>query len=148
MAIETQGMNASSPTVRWVRWLLLVPGAWLAWSVALVSGMAVHSALESLCPPEQVISGMCTATWFRYAERITICAGVGLAAALILLTSTLIAPSHRAIVIVATLCVGSAAALVMGVLASAYAELATALVVGGLTTVWLLRRDWVRSAER
>lgn len=102
MAIETQGMNAASPTVRWIRWLLLVPGAWLAWSVA----------------------------------------------ALILLTSTFIAPSHRAIVIVATLCVGSAAALVMGVPAAAYAELATALVVGGLTTVWLLRRDWVRSSER
>jgi hypothetical protein len=69
MAIETQGMNTASPTMRWVRWLLLIPGAWLAWSVALVSGIAVHSALESLCPPERVISGMCTATWFRYAEK-------------------------------------------------------------------------------
>jgi hypothetical protein len=55
VAIETQGINAASPIMRWVRWLLLVPGAWLAWSVALVSGMAVHS-VESLCPPEQVIS--------------------------------------------------------------------------------------------
>ena len=141
-------VSTASLTMRWVRWLLLVPSAWLAWSVALVSGVAVHSALESLCPPEQVISGMCTATWFRYAERITICAGAGLAAALILLTSTFVAPSHRAIVIVATLCIGSAAALVMGVLAAAYSELATALVVGGLTTVWLLRRNWVRSSER
>ena len=71
--------------MRWVRWLLVIPGAWLAWSVALVSGLAVHSALEALCPAEQVISGMCTATWFRYAERVTFCLGAGMAAALILI---------------------------------------------------------------
>ena len=134
--------------MRWVRWLLLIPGAWLAWSVALVCRIAVHSALESLCPPEQVISGMCTATWFRYAERITIWAGAGLAAALDLHADSDRGRDDHAIVIVPTLCTGSIAALVMGVLSAAYAELASALAVGGLTTAWLLRRDWVRSSER
>jgi len=81
--------------MRWVRWLLLIPGVWLAWSVALVSGLAVHSALATLCPPEQVAL---------------------------------------------TLCLGSVAASVMGLLTHAYAELVTALAAGGLTTAWLLRR--------
>lgn len=130
--------------MRGLRWLLVIPGAWLAWYAALVSGIVAHTALEALCPPEQVISGMCTARWFHYAERAVFCAGAGLAAALILLATTLLAPSHRSAVAAVTLAMGSVTALVMGILASAYAELITALVVGGLTTVWLMRRDWIR----
>jgi hypothetical protein len=129
----------------WLRWLLVIPGAWAAWYVALLTGIAVHSALEMLCPPEDIVSGMCTAQWFRYAERVAFCAGAGLAAALVLLTSTLIAPTHRARVAAIILAVGCVAALAMGILANAYAELVSAVAVGALTTAWLLRCRWVQA---
>jgi hypothetical protein len=132
--------------VRWLRWLLVIPGAIGAWYAALVAGITVHSALEALCPPEQIISGMCTAPWFRYAERVAFSAGAGFAAALILVTTTLIAPSHRTNVAVITLAAGLLIALVMGILASAYAEFVTAVVIGGLTTAWLLRCNWVQAS--
>jgi hypothetical protein len=132
---------------RWLRWLLLIPCAWAAWHVALATGIAVHSTLEALCAPEQMISGMCTAPWFQYAERVVFCASAGLAAALILITSTLIAPSHRARVAAITLAAGSLVALVMGILAMAYAELITAIVVGALTTTWLLKCRWVQASS-
>ncbi|HJS76737.1 MAG TPA: hypothetical protein VJ778_04965 [Burkholderiales bacterium] len=44
--------------------------------------------------------------------------------------------------------VGAADDVNYHVLAAAYAELATALVVGGLTPVRLLRRDGATSSER
>lgn len=133
--------------MRWLRWLLVVPGAWAAWYVALFAGITVHGALESLCPPEQVVSGMCTAWWFHYAERAVICAAAGLAAALILLTCALIAPSHRSRVVALTLAAGSLVALAMAVLAAAYAEFITAVAVGGLVTVWLLKSAWIRASS-
>ena len=130
---------------RRLRWLLVIPGAWAAWSLALVTGIAVHSGLERLCPREQMISGVCTAAWFGYAERVVICSGAGLAATLILVTCACIAPSHRPQVVAMTFVVGSLAALIMGALAHAYAELFTALAVGSLVAVWLLKSPWVRS---
>jgi len=134
--------------INWLRWFLLVPGAWFAWHVAVLIGFAVHSALETLCPAEQMVSDMCVAPWFHYAARASICLGAGLAATLILLTTTLLAPSRRSAVVVVTLAAGSAAALAMGVLAKAYLELATTLMVGGLTAICLLKCDWVRSSNK
>jgi hypothetical protein len=129
----------------WVRWLLVVPGAWSAWSVALSVGLRAHGALESFCASEQMVSGYCVAPWFSQLERVVVCAGAGLAAALILLTCTFIAPTHRLRVMVTTFCVGTAGALVMGILAEAYAEPVTAITVGGLVAHWLAHSAWVRN---
>ena len=123
----------------WLRWLLVLPGAWAGWAIAVLTGVGAHSALAALCPPEQLVSGMCVAPWFRYSERIVVCAGAGLAAALILLFCTLIAPSHRPRVVLVTLAAGAAVAIAMGVLAGAYAELMMALAIGILVSLWLLR---------
>jgi hypothetical protein len=132
--------------MRWLRWLLMIPSAWASWYVALVIGVHTHSALEALlCPREQIVSGMCAAAWFEYVSRGVMCAGAGLAAALILVTCALIAPSHRSQVVAVTLVAGVVAALVMGVLATAYPECITALVVGGVVAMWLRKSAWVRS---
>jgi hypothetical protein len=35
--------------------------AWAAWYAAVLIGFGLYSVAEALCPPNQVISGMCVA---------------------------------------------------------------------------------------
>ncbi len=46
---------------RWLRWVLVIPGAWLAWYVALLAGLAVHAALAV---------GGSTAAWLLRCDRV------------------------------------------------------------------------------
>jgi len=129
----------------WLRWLLILPGAWAAWYLALVVGLAAHAALEAFCPRSQMISGACMAPWFASVSRVVICAGAGLAAALLLVTCAVIAPGHRAQVVMITLVAGVLTALTMGIVVEAYPECITAVVVGGLVATWLRKSAWVRA---
>ena len=88
--------------LRWLRWLLVLPVAWLSWIVAAMVALTLYTIAETLCPREQMISGLCTAPWFDHAERAILSFGAGLAAALITVSCTLLAPSHRRVVVVVT----------------------------------------------
>jgi hypothetical protein len=90
---------------------------------------------------------MCNAPWYHYAAPAVLCVGVGLTAALILFACALIAPNRRSTVVVVTLVVGSLAAVTMGILADRYAELITALTVGSLVAIYLLKCGWVRASS-
>lgn len=138
--------TADARMIRWLRWLLLLPGAWLAWVAAVLIGIFLQRGLESLCPAEQVVSGMCAAPWFDTAIRGVTGFSAGVAAVLILLTTTLLAPGHRPAVAAATFFIGSLAALAMAIRTGSWLELAAAIVAGGLTTAWLLRRERVRGS--
>jgi len=125
-----------------LRWALILPAAWAGWSLALILGIGAHSLLEKLCPKDQVVSGMCVAPWFSYAEKAVFCGGAAVAAALIVLFTTLVAPGHRPTVALLAFTLGCVGASYMAVAADAYAELATAVVVGLLVTWWLRTRPW------
>jgi hypothetical protein len=56
----------------WLRWLLVLPAAWVAWYAAVLIGFGLYTVAEALCPPDQVISGMCVAPWFG-TIRLTTC---------------------------------------------------------------------------
>jgi fucose permease len=131
----------------WLRWCLVVPAACAAWYAALILAFGLYSVFEALCPPDQMVSGMCMAPWFDYAVSAVICTGAALAATFILIGSAVIAPSHKSIVVVATFIGGAVVAVVLGVLANAYFELLTSVAVGLLITIWLLRQSWVRSSS-
>ena len=110
----------------------------MSWAVALAFGLVLYQLVESFCPAEQMISGMCVAPWFRYAAAAVFCVSAGVAAVLILVACTFMAPSHRPVVAGVVFVVGAMVALAMAVAASAFGELATALGVGALVT-WRLR---------
>src|SRR5215470_13123484 len=116
----------------WLRWLLVVPAAWVGWSGAVLVGFWLHELAQWSCPRAHVVSGMCTTPWFRYVDRAIFCIGAGLAAALVVVACTFVAPRHRGLVAVVTFVAGSVAAIAMGLIAGAFFELATALVVGAL----------------
>jgi len=48
---------------------------------------------------------------------------------------------------VTTLCAGIAAALTMGIRATAYPELLIAMTIGGLLGWWLVKSGWVRTGH-
>lgn len=127
----------------WLRWLLVLPAAWVAWYAAVLIGFGLYSVAEALCPPEQVISGMCVAPWFGYVDRAIFCTGAGLAAAFIIFSCAIVAPSHRRVVTLVTLGAGSVVALVLALATHALPEFIAAVVSGLLTTWWVRGRTWL-----
>ncbi len=126
--------------MRIFRWLLIVPIAVAAWYVAVALGISLHMGLDALCPPDQIVSGLCTARWYPAASAAVVCTGAGLAAALILVACTWLAPSHRRRVAIATFVAGAVVATFMGLSANAYGPLATAIVAGAIVLRILLWR--------
>ncbi len=130
----------------WVRWLLVLPAALAAGAASVAIGIALYSAAEKLCPADQMVSGMCEAPWFRYADRAIICAAAGMAAASIVVSCTLIAPSHRKLVMWVTLLAGGVVASWLATLTGAFPELITAIAVALLAAWWLRGRKWLDPA--
>jgi hypothetical protein len=108
--------------------------------VALFVGIALYQGVEALCPASHVESGHCFAPWFLHASEGLIASGAALAAALIMVTCALLAPTHKRQVVVATFVLGAAAAILMGLGAGAYAAMVAAIVSGATVLVVLLRK--------
>ena len=102
-------------------------------------GVAYVGFLDWLCPPELMVSGLCTATWHGPAFDVGIVAGAGLAAALVMLTVIVIAPSHRRSVAAMAFGVGSIVAMYMAYEADALAAGAAALSVALVALIVSLR---------
>lgn len=120
-----------------IRWLCLIPASYLGYYIALIGGMAVHAFAESFCPPEAVISGMCTANYIRPIETFLFLVFPGIAAILMVLLPTLAAPSKKVAVAVIFFILGATAAIYMGTSLREWKILAFALVCGA-ATVWFI----------
>ena len=120
-----------------LRWLAIVPGCVASWYLALVVGLLLHSQIDRFCPPDLMVSGFCTASWYPAIERIVICLGAALSAFLVVVTAAVVAPAHRVAVSRFVLATGAAVAIWMGVRTDAYLELAFALIAG-LLAAWLI----------
>ena len=125
---------------RSIRWILILPAAIAAWYVALFIGLGLYKALEAFCPASQVESGHCFAPWFRPVSDGLIAFGAALAAVLVMIVCTLLAPTHRRHVAIATFAVGAVIAVFMGLAANAYAAMVSAVVAGAVVLAILLRR--------
>lgn len=132
-------MSAITP-VSVLRWLCVAPAAIAGWLLALVIALAVLGLVDSLCPPEEMVSGMCGAPWYPLASRAVVCFGAGLSALLVVGLAAWVAPSHRRVVAWASFGLGAAIAIVLAGVASDVfsAELLSALG-GGLLGVALAR---------
>ncbi len=122
-----------------IRWALILPGAFVAWYIALFLGVGVHAGIEALCPADQMVSGECSAPWFLAAEKAAVALGAALAAVLVMITCTLLAPSHRRQVAITTFVVGAIVATYMGLYLFTSATVA-AIAAGAVALFILLRR--------
>jgi MFS family permease len=122
-----------------LRWILILPAAVAAWYAALLLGIALYQGVEALCPPDQVESGHCFAPWFLTVSNALIAFGAALAAVLVMIACTLLAPAHKRQVAMATFALGTLAAVAMG-WNHAIAPMIAAIMAGAIVLAILLRR--------
>jgi hypothetical protein len=125
--------------VRVVRWVLVPVVALIAWVVAFALGLAAYGALEAICPAQHVESGHCFAPWFETALYSLEASGAALAAVLIMIACTSVAPSHKPQVAIATFAVGTVVAIALGWGRDWWA-MAAAVGAGAITLLLMLRR--------
>ncbi len=139
MAPDTKGL-------RIVRWILVPLAAVAGWYVALIGGIGLLTAAEAFCPPDQMVSGSCQATWWQPVEQIIFCFSTALAAVLVVGAAFLVAPSHRRQVAWIVFAGGGLVAVWMMIGTGAYWMGLTALAAGWVTARWLARSRWAGSS--
>jgi hypothetical protein len=99
---------------RAIRWVLILPAAIAAWYAALFITIGLYQGVEAICPLGRIESGRCLAPWFLSASDAFIALGAALAAALIMVACTLLAPTHKRHVAIATFVAGTVTAIMAG----------------------------------
>jgi hypothetical protein len=118
--------------MRVIRWLLVPLSALGVWAVALLLGLGGVNLLDSLCPPDLMVSGLCTAWWHQPAMTLLemLCAGV--AAAGVIVVPTLAAPAYRVQVATIVFAAGAVFATSMARAGGLWAPFAAAAVTGAI----------------
>ena len=129
-----------------IRWICVIPASYLGYYIALIGGLAALTFGESFCPPEAVISGMCTANYMRLVETFLFLVFPGIAAILVVLLPTLTAPTKKTAVAVIFYVLGASVAIYMGTSLREWKTLTFALVCGA-ATVWFVFQNQSRGHE-
>ena len=127
-----------------LRWILMPVACVAAWYVAFFIGLFILSAAESFCPKGQMVSGMCTAPWWRPVEKSIFCFSTGLSTILVVTTGFFVAPAARAFVAWLVFGIGSIVAFWMAAGGFAWAECISAIAAGLLTAFLLARSRYAR----
>ena len=122
-----------------IRWFLVIPSAFIGWYCAVFIGLLLYSVAESLCPPELIVSGMCTASWSAPVKNGIIIFGASISAILVLLFSVFIAPGKRKLVAKVIYFGGVAFALYAVYFSNAWWAFISAIISGALFLLLLLR---------
>ena len=128
-----------------LRWICVIPAAYLGYYLAMIGGIAALALAESFCPPDMLVSGMCTAEYMRWTEKILFLLFPGIAAVLVVLLPALVAPTRKVAVACVFLAVGSVIAMLLGVSLEEWAVLGFALFCG-ILTAWAVYARQNRSA--
>jgi hypothetical protein len=129
-----------------IRWILVVPSAIVGWFSALFLGMALVSVADYCCPPELVLSGACTATWYSNVVDALVVFGASISAVLAILCGVLMAPGQRKMVARVVFATGLAFALYATILTSAWSAFSSAGIAGFITTMLVQRANVPDSA--
>jgi hypothetical protein len=98
--------------LKFFRWLLVLPSAVASWYLCLMLGLLFVTSLDYFCAKELMVSGHCIASWHQPVEDISIIVFVSISAFIVVLTSTLVAPTRKRLV--------SKTAFTLGLLAASY----------------------------
>jgi hypothetical protein len=125
-----------------LRWLAIPPAIVAAWALAILLGFGLREVAIHFCPAKNMVSGMCMASWYRYVEGGIIVGCAGIAAALILAVSVLLAPSHRVTVASVVLGGGVAIAFCIAYASGAWDSFGGAVIAGGIA--WFAMQRWAK----
>jgi len=80
----------------WLRWLLVLPCAYLAWFATALLGMQVHARAEFVwCPAPDWVSDFCTNPQVQARLDLLIALFAGLSAVAVILAATAMAPARK-----------------------------------------------------
>lgn len=122
-----------------IRWLWIPLCAILVWYGMLAFGLALDSFALRFCPQDEMLSGFCTATWFRTVQRAIVIGCAGLTGLVEVVVAAIVAPMQRTRAAAVVFALGVAVALSMAVETMAYPEFAAA-VLGGLIGIFIASR--------
>ena len=119
-----------------VRWALVPVSAFAVWFGALLTGIAGSTLLDSLCPADLMISGVCTAPWHRPAMMglEMLCAAI--AAVGFIVVPAAVAPAYHVPVAVGCFVVGGMLTIELAIAGDLWAPATVAAAVG-VVTLWL-----------
>jgi len=124
-----------------LRWIAVVPSAMLAWCIAFVVSLyALGMAERFLCPADLLSSSGCYTPWWSSVEQSAAALGAALAAFLVVLVATFVAPSHRRRVAWYSYAVGAFFAVLIGFWTHFLVEMATTLLAGAVTAAVISRK--------
>ena len=131
----TQSVAPFALVLRALRWALALASPVLGYVVSIVGSVFGASALRQFCPPELLVSGMCTAHWYASAELAAIAAFVALGASLCVALPVAFAPSHKHWVALVAYAAGAifVSVFTWQVGLSFWPPYAAALLLGGVT---------------
>lgn len=77
-----------------VRWILAILSPVLAVALTFAMAVVLSEALERLCPPELMVSGVCTAAWYPSAELAAFSVAAVVGGFFFVVLPALIAPAY------------------------------------------------------
>jgi hypothetical protein len=124
-----------------VRWALVPVTAFAVWFGTLVLGIGGSSLLDSLCPADLMVSGICTAPWHRPAMAALeiVCAAIA-AVGFVALPAT-VAPAYQIPVAVGCFVVGGLLTIELAIAGALWAPAAVAAVAGVTTLCVTISRS-------
>lgn len=118
-----------------VRWLLVPVTAFGVWGGTLLLGIAASSLLDSFCPPDLMVSGICTASWHRPAMAALEMMCAAIAAVGFIALPAAVAPAYRVRVGVVCFVVGGVLTIELAIAGALWAPAAVA-AIAGIMTLW------------
>jgi hypothetical protein len=136
------GATPPHRNVHTLRWLFVVPSAFVGWYVGLILALLINSAHKALCPTTYIVSGMCNAPWSAFVQGLAIICGAVFSGALVVLLPALFAPNHRKRVASIAYGLGMLLSVYFLVLIPGIWHAVLSSVTGGGIVLWrFVRRD-------
>ena len=128
--------DVSSLAVLAMRWALVPVTAFGVWLGTLLIGIGGSSLLDSLCPADLMISGICTAPWHEPAMTALEMVCAAIAAVGFIVLPAAVAPAYDVQVAVGCFVVGGLLTIELTIAGGLSAAAAVA-AIAGVTTLWL-----------
>ena len=141
-------MQARQFALTALRWGLVPVTAFAVWFATLLIGIAGSGLLDSLCPPDLMISGVCTAPWHRPATAALEMVCAALAAVGFIALPAMVAPAHHTLVAVGCFVVGGLLTIELAIAGALWAPSAAAAVVGVATLRTIISKSRRNLARR
>ncbi len=127
---------------------MIIPAGFAGFFIAMLTGMSIYIAIESLCPEDQWVSEMCIANYMESVEKIMFTFFSALAAVLVVLLPSLLAPRFKFYVAAIAFFTGCITAVFyMAFTADLWLPLVWSITAGILSFFWVFRKYGVTQRE-